>query len=292
VSDPSLRDASLREVSGQEISQIDPSALRIARGVARELAGAGARAVVMVGSYVRGDEHTFSDIDIFAILRKAPDDAWKARFPESRVRSGRLVSRGWETERGALGCLDDPRLLATFVPGWREAIILYDPEGVAARLQRRARAWSWDHVSDKCDAHVAKQVTGYAEEAHKLAGALEKADDVLAATQRALLAVTMAGIVSLHRRILFGTENILWKLVGEAMGAEWRRTQAAALSVHGESLRTSCRAALRLYALTAAEVWPVLDSRQRAVVRQAMSIRVGGRPRATARARSGTRRRR
>ena len=97
-----------------------------------------------------------------------------------------------------------------------------------ASLIEEARAWSWGPIERRCDEWVAEQVTGYAEEVHKLVAALRNGNRPLAAVQRSLLAV--------HRRVLYGSENRLWDLVADAMGEGWSRTQSAALGLGGESL--------------------------------------------------------
>ncbi|HET6615323.1 MAG TPA: hypothetical protein VFH62_05505, partial [Dehalococcoidia bacterium] len=63
-----------------------------------------------------------------------------------------------------------------------------------------------------------------------------------------------------------------WDLVAGAMGEPWASTQRAALSLDGESHEDSARAALRLYALAAAEVRPLLSPRQRQVVDHTVQI--------------------
>jgi hypothetical protein len=163
------------------------------------------------------------------------------------------------------------------VPGWRDAVILFDPEGVARRLQATARRWSWGPVEAACDQWVAEEITGFAEEVHKLAVALERREDAKAAVQRAVIALRMASIVAIRRRMLHGTENVLWDLAGAAMGREWARAQAVALGVGQASPTEACRAAMRLYALTADEVMPLLDREQRSVVRHAVSLAAAGR---------------
>lgn len=47
----------------------DARAIRLARRVARQLARQGAKAVVLVGSFVRGDSHRESDVDLIVIGR-------------------------------------------------------------------------------------------------------------------------------------------------------------------------------------------------------------------------------
>lgn len=245
--------------------------MRVARAVARERMAEGATAVVLTGSHVSGRAHAWSDIDVVVVAGK---DAWSG----SLHRSGFLVTVSAQTAAGVRGLFRDPKRVGTYVPGWREAIVLEDPRGAAARLQAEARRWSWEDIAEACDEWVAEEITGWAEEVHKLRGALAAKDELLMATQRSLLALQLAGVMAVRRRILFGTENVMWELVAMAMGARWRRAQAAALGVGGVALEVSCRAALRLYGMAAAEAWPLLDVRQRAVVGHACSIAGVGRP--------------
>jgi hypothetical protein len=257
---------------------IDPGVMRVARAVTRDVMGAGALAVVMTGSHVRGEPHPYSDIDLIAIVRKRlpPGERVGALRPY-RMRGGHLVALAWETRASTLATFRDPELALTFVPGWRQAIVLADTDGVAAKLKRAAEHWTWDSIADKCDQHVAVSITGLAEEVHKLAGMLAEGNMHTAAAQRSILAVWLAGIVAVRRRILFGTDNALWDLVAAEMGPPWRRAQSAALSENGESLKASCRAALQLYALAAADAWTLLSPHQRQVVAAACAIATGKR---------------
>lgn len=256
-------------MSGGAGTPIDPAALRIARRVAREHMATGAAAVVLTGSHVRGEAHPESDIDIIVLLQKEPPrGSWQPYHRRGRF----LVSTGWETPATVRESFRSPRMLGTNVPGWREALILADPAGAAARLQGVARRWTWDRVAAECDRWVATEITGWAEETHKLAIALDRGHATAAAYARAGIALHMAQIVALRRRILYGTENALWDLAAAAMGREWADAQSLALGTRRVSPDAGCRAALRLYALTADEVMPLLDAQQRAVVRHAISL--------------------
>lgn len=106
----------------------------------------------------------------------------------------------------------------------------------------------------------------------KLGAALEHGRTLTAAVMRYLLAVRLAPILAVHQRLLYGSENMLWDRVGEAMGEEWRSAQAAALSIGGESFEESCAAAFRLFAIAAETVRPLLDERQLAVLRQGLAV--------------------
>jgi hypothetical protein len=249
--------------------RIDGAIMRIARGVTRELVRDGASAVALTGSYARGDAHAHSDIDLMAVYERRPDPA-PAPY---RVRSGVLVAVAWKTAASERAAFRDPEKVTTFIPGWRNAVVLHDPRHVAAAIKRRAEAWTWDAIAE-CDLHVAKSITGLAEEAHKLAGMWRECNWHAAAAQRSILAVWLAGVMAVQHRILFGTDNALWDAVAAAMGRRWAATQSRALSEGGESLATSCAAALELYRLAAAEVRPLLDATQGRVVDAACRLRI------------------
>ena len=235
----------------------------LAERLASELVERGALAVAITGSHARGDATKASDLDLMAV-GQGP-----AYLLE--VREGVLVAQSWASEQEHRARLASPGHVGSVVPGWREALILHDPDGIAARLQREAIDWSWDPHAGRCDEWAAEQVAGLAEEVRKLASALGRDRELMAAVQRDLLALRLAPILAVRLRLLYGSENALWERVGELMGAEWREAQGAAFSTGGQGLGESCAAALRLYGLAAGRVAPLLDDRQAAVVETALA---------------------
>ena len=220
----------------------------------------GARAVALVGSHARGDAGIDSDLDL-AVVGEGP-------HYRLEVIDGVLVSLGWAPEDVQRRRLDDPQYLGTHVSGWREAVVLHDPDGVAVSIQREALEWTWDRV--ELGAWVAESITGHAEEAQKLTASLRAGKVSAAAVQRSVLALRLPAILALHLRILYGSENELWDRVAEALGPDWRDAQSAALGLGGESLETSCEAALQLFVLASREVDALFDERQRAVLEHAL----------------------
>ena len=193
-------------------------------------------------------------------------------LPRLERRDDVLVSISMQPFSVHKASFEQPELVCTAVPGWREAIVLHDPEGLAASLIRQARDWTWKPLERRCNEWVAEEVTGFAEEVHKLVTGIESGNLPKAAVQNSLLAVRLAPVLAVHRRILYGSENRLWELVSEAMGGKWRRVQSAALGLNNETLEESCAAALELYGLAAGEVAPLFDGRQRAVVDYARAL--------------------
>lgn len=243
----------------------DSAAGRVARELTGELVAAGAEAVVLLGSHARGAAHRHSDIDLYAL---GPGPAYRLER-----RGDFLVAVSWRTAAQEREAFLTPARAGGAIPAWRRALLLADPAGSAAALVREARDWTWDAIGRaRCDAWVAEEVTGYAEEVQKLVGSLALRQTWTAAVQRAVLALRLAPILAVHRRLLYETENQLWALVAAALGKRWARAQGVALGAGGEPFERTCAAALELYGLAALETRRLLDRRQHAVVAHACAL--------------------
>jgi hypothetical protein len=144
---------------------------------------------------------------------------------------------------------------------------LRDPDQIAAALRDEALRWKWDpEIEASCDVWVASQIEFLAEYTQKLRGCLNRGNSLAAAAHRSLLGTRLPLVLAVHRRLLHDGENDVFRRVAEAMAEPWATEQAAALSLQGESLSRSCTAALRLYAIAAAEAEGLFDERQRAIV--------------------------
>jgi predicted nucleotidyltransferase len=229
-----------------------------------ELVGEGARAVVVTGSHARGEAREDSDLDL-VVLGSGP------RY-RLEVIEGRLVAEKWTTEEECRARFSDPGSVGSHVPGWRDSIVLHDPEGLAERLKREALSWNWSLLGARCDAWVAEEVIGLAEEVEKVVGALGSGRTLRAAARRHVLALRLAPILAVHYRLLGGSEDALWHRLGVRIGPEWTQAQAVAFATGGERLEVSCAAALRLYRIAAESVTAILGERQRSVVGHALAI--------------------
>ncbi|MEK7474413.1 MAG: nucleotidyltransferase domain-containing protein [Candidatus Coatesbacteria bacterium] len=233
-------------------------ALATARKVARRLRGDGARAVVLVGSYAHGRTHYASDIDLHVIGKRGEHVLERC--------GGYLFSISRGTAADARRGFRDPFAVGKDVPGWRHAVILEDPHGIGRRLRLEARRWRWGLIKEKVNREVADAITHRAENVHKILGLLSQGWTMAAAVQRSFLAIVLPGILAVHLRILYESENDYAELVARKMGQPWIRCQRAALGGHGESSAAASEATLALYLLAAAKLWPLLDQEQRAVV--------------------------
>jgi hypothetical protein len=240
-------------------------ALAAAREVAGRLAGEGADAVILTGSWARGDAHRESDLDIRAVGEEKP----KALERHADF----LVSTSWQTEKQHRDAMDDPEEAGSIVPGWRSAVILHDPEESAAKLQKHAEGWSWDRIeTDKADAYVAKQITKLGEEVHSLYSNLDQGNETGAAMQRSLIALEAAPVMAVHHRLLYESEKKLWDLVSKEHGKDWERAQETALGQNGEPFLDTCEAAFELFRIAAEATKSLLDDSQQEVVAHAMEL--------------------
>lgn len=241
-----------------------PPVLQLARTIADDLIAQGAQAVVLFGSYARGDAHPHSDLDLLAL-----GDGPSCQLHQVQ---GVLITISWQTPDACRAAFSRPLEVGTVIPGWRSAVLLRDPDGLAADLQASAQHWAWADLGDACDAVVAGEITGLAEEVHKLVAASLATQRLTAAVQRNLLALRLGVIMALHLRLLCETENRLWALVANRLGEPWAAAQARAFGLGGEPFLETRQAALLLYALAAQAVLPLLRDHQREVVAHACQI--------------------
>lgn len=238
--------------------------LKVVRAVSKRLVSEGAEAVAVFGSQVREDAYEESDIDVHAIGKGLSYRL--ERF------QGFLVSISWATFGQHNRAFKDPGEVGGIIPAWRNALIIYDSKGIAEELKEKARRWRWTSLGNRADRWVAEELTGWAEEVHRLIGNLQLKRISAASVQRSVLTIHMAKVLSVYHRILYDSENRLWDLVSDKMGKPWASVQSAALGEHGEGFEDTCDAALQLFSLSAQEVKHLLDERQFQVVAHACKI--------------------
>ncbi len=234
-------------------------AMDLAWEIADRLVAGGAAAVVLMGSVARGDDGAHSDLDLLAI---GDGPAYQLELHRTR-----LTAISWATICSIETSFVQPDTAGYAVQGWRDGKIIHDEQGIAARLQVRARAWDWSDVGNRaCDRYVAREICGLAEEVQKLVGLLQSGNLTGAAVQRNILACRIGAIMAVHLRLLYSTENELWNLVNQRLGAEWAAAQSRAFGLRDEKFEETCGGALALYQIAAMLVTPLFDAREREVI--------------------------
>src|SRR5215208_493101 len=105
--------------------------------------------VCIVGSYARGQESKYSDVDFDIFVRKLPEspyDRYTLRDWDHKLTS--LKYTLLDEERSAL---TNPRRAVWAVPGLREMRILLDKNGSMADLQKAAQKFDWSSLQAAAD---------------------------------------------------------------------------------------------------------------------------------------------
>jgi predicted nucleotidyltransferase len=239
---------------------MDPEIQSLTTEMSKRLVDQGAQATLLTGSHARGTARPDSDVDLVAV-GEGPE-GWM------ELRGGRLVSVYWWSAEEVRRRLVDPEKALLAVRAWRDGVVLDDPTGVGAELQREAHDWTWERIDREADAWVAEKLVVWSEYARKLIGAVDDGRLLDAAAIRAQLTVQLAEIFAVHRRLSEESENGFWETVAEAGGQHWRSTLERALRNGDDADATA--AAIDLVRILVTETEDLLDDRQRAVIDYAL----------------------
>jgi len=210
--------------------------------------------VGIVGSYARGQESKYSDVDFNIFVSKLPDsdyDRYTLRYWD-----GKLVSLKYALLEDELAALTDPRRAIWAVPGLRGMKIILDRDNSLSELQKRAQKFDFSLLQSDADEFAVEEIMGCAEEAHKILNGLARSHEstVLYATWG--LVKCMLEAVAVQRGILIISENRYFDLIQESVGRDTKWTSAfrTAWGLNSTSSQYQSRgaAALTLYRLTAA----------------------------------------
>ena len=123
------------------------------------------QAIVLMGSFTRGDAGHFSDVDLVRFLTPdAPEDTEARSF----IIDDRLVVVSNVLRSQVEGWFTNPVSATECIAGIRTAKPLWDPEDLFSPIQRRAHAFVWDtDMQSKANAFAGEQMVGWVEEVYK-----------------------------------------------------------------------------------------------------------------------------
>lgn len=230
--------------------------------------------VGVVGSYARGQESKYSDVDFNIFVSKPPESDYE-RYT-LRHWDGKLVSLKYTLIDDELEALTDPRRAIWAVPGLQGMKIILDKDGSLAELQKMAQKFDWSLLQPEADEFAAEEVMGCAEEAHKILSGLSRGHEstVLYATWG--LVKCMFEAVAVQRGILIVSENRYFELIQDAVGRDtkWVSAFRTAWGLDSTSSQYQSRgmAALKLYRLTAAMFDGLIPEKHREVVKHTLKL--------------------
>ena len=230
--------------------------------------------VGIVGSYARGQESKYSDVDVDIFVSRLPDsdyDRYTLRYWD-----GKLVSLKYALLDDELAALTDPRRAIWAVPGLSGMNIILDKDGSLTELQKMAQKFDFSLLQPLADEFAAEEVMGCAEEVHKILNGLARGHEstVLYATWG--LVKCMLEAVAVQRGIMIVSENRYFDLIQDSVGRDtkWVSAFRTAWGLDSTSSQYQWRgaAALKLYRLTAAMFDGLIPAKHRDVVKNTLRL--------------------
>ena len=231
-------------------------------------------AFALLGSYARGDAGPHSDLDI---VRFVDDDKHEADARSFLIGTGEggtrrhenaralhkprhlLVVRSTVTPSQVESWFSEPGQAINIIVGLRDGCALWDPNGMFAAIQQRAKEFRWTPaLQERADQLAGKELVGWIEEAHKGLEGLRRNDTGRLLNARFGLSWGLAWVMRLHRGVFATSDNTFFNDVISAVGPETRWAgllhRAFGIAVGGEddslSLREEVTSGLLLYCET------------------------------------------
>jgi len=230
--------------------------------------------VGIVGSYSRGHESKYSDVDFDIFVSKVPEnpyDRYTLRYWDAKLVS--LKYTLLDDERSAL---TNPRRAIWAVPGLRGMKIVLDTDGSLSALQQAAQAFEWPSLQSAADDYAAEEVMGCAEEVHKILGGLARRNESTVLYAVWGLVNGMLSAVAVQKGLMIVSENRYFDLIQDSVGrdSQWTGAFRAAWGLDPAASQYQSRgaAALTLYRLTAAMFDELIPEKHRDVVRSTLRL--------------------
>ncbi len=228
----------------------------------------------LLGSYARGQESKYSDVDIDIYVNTLPENPYE-RYT-LQVWDDHLVSLKYTWIDDERASLTDPRRAIWAVPGLRGMKILFDKDGLMAALQKAAQDFDWSTLQPLADEFAAEMVMGNAEEVHKIVNGLGRGHESMVLYATWGLVKSMLEAVAVQRGIMMVSENRYFDLILGSMGPDssWARAFRTAwgLEEGASQYRSRGLGALELYRLTAELFDELIPERHRAVVNKSLQL--------------------
>ena len=230
--------------------------------------------VGIVGSYARGQESKYSDVDFDIFTSRLPEnpyDRYTLRYWDDRLIS--LKYTLLDDERSAL---TNPRRAIWAVPGLRGMKVLLDKDGSMAALQKAAQGLEWLPLQPAADEFAAEEIMGNAEEVHKILNGLSRGHESTVLYASWGLVKNMLEAVAVQMGIMIISENRYFDLIQDSVGrdSEWTRAFRTAwgLDPNGSQYPQRGVAALALYRLSAEMFDRLIPDKHRDVVTKTLQL--------------------
>jgi hypothetical protein len=228
----------------------------------------------IVGSYARGQESKYSDVDLDIFVNTLPEtefDRYTLRYWDDK-----LISLKYTLLKEERAALKDPTRAIWAVPGLCGMQIVLDKGGSLAKLQQAAFKFDFSQLQPAANEYAAEQVMHCAEEVHKLLNGLARGHESTVLYSVWGLVKHLPGAVMVQRGLMMTSENQFFDLIQESVGrdSKWTRAFRTAwgLDPNASQYQSRGAAALTLYRLTAAMLDDLIPEKHREVVNRTLQL--------------------
>lgn len=230
--------------------------------------------VGIVGSYARGQESKYSDVDFDIFVSQLPESPYD-RY-SLRYWDGKLISLKYTLLDDERSALTAPRRAIWAVPGLRGMKIVLDKDGSMSALQKAAQEFDWSSLQSAANEIAAEEVMGNAEEVHKILNGLSRGHESMVLYAVWGLVKHVLEAVAVQRGLMIVSENRYFDLIQDSVGrdSKWTRAFRTAWGLDPGASQYQARGAgaLALYRLTAAMFDELIPEKHRAVVNNTLRL--------------------
>ena len=230
--------------------------------------------VGIVGSYARGQESKYSDVDFDIFASKLPENEYDKYT--LKYLDGKLVSLKYALLKDERAALTNPRRAIWAVPGLSGMRIVLDKDGALTKLQKAAQEFDFSPLKPAADKFAAEQVMGCAEEVHKILSGLARGHESTVLYAVWGLVKNMLEAVAVQRGIMIVSENRYFDLIQDSLGrdSKWVSAfrKAWGLDANASQYQSRGAAALTLYRLSAAMFDEFIPDKHRDVVNNTLRL--------------------
>ena len=238
------------------------------------LAQPGVIGFALTGSYARGENQNYSDIDLDIFVEKLPPDAYTLRYF-----NGKLVSLKYILLRDEYDSLTKPQSAVWAVPGLSQMHILQDKTEQISKLKQTALDFTWEPLQKAANEYAANSLMKSAEEVHKIISGFMHENDskVLYASWGMFKELSFAVVV--EAGLMINSENRAFDIIQDHLGREHAWTRAFRLSFGMDvgnpvfpAYQIRGRSALDLYVQTALLFKHIIPDNHHEVVENTLQL--------------------
>lgn len=230
--------------------------------------------ISIAGSYTRGMQDEYSDVDLDIFVDELPEDDYTLQILDEKLVSAKYVHLADE-----LSALKRPERAVWAVPGLNNMHILMDEGGKLAELKQAAIDFSWADLQPLANEYAIDALSGCAEEAHKIMSGLKSDNEskVLYASWGMFKNLSFAALV--QAGLMIQSENRAFTILEEHFAksrSAWTRAFRLSFGMDVEAdvpaYKTRGMASLDLYEETAKLFKDIINDKHREVIENTLQL--------------------